>query len=138
MSKYNSKKVTVNGIVFDSKMEAEYYLHLVDLRVKGIVEVIELQPKFLLQEAFTKRGIRFRKIEYWADFKVTYSDGHIEIVDVKGVETEIFKIKKKLFEYKFKDLELKLITYVKKWGGWIEVSELNKKRKEAKKKNKGK
>lgn len=138
MSKYNSKKVTVNGIVFDSKMEAEYYLHLVDLRVKGIVEVIELQPKFLLQEAFTKRGIRFRKIEYWADFKVTYSDGHIEIVDVKGVETEIFKIKKKLFEYKFKDLELKLVTYVKKWGGWIEVSELNKKRKEAKKKNKGK
>lgn len=138
MSKYNSKKVTVNGIVFDSKMEAEYYLHLVDLKVKGIVEVIELQPKFLLQEAFTKRGIRFRKIEYWADFKVTYSDGHIEIVDVKGVETEIFKIKKKLFEYKFKDLELKLITYVKKWGGWIEVSELNKKRKAAKKKNKGK
>ncbi|CAK0771112.1 conserved hypothetical protein [Gammaproteobacteria bacterium] len=48
-------------------------------------------------------------ITYRADFRVTYADGHQEIEDVKGMETEIFKLKKKLFDYKYPDLTLKIV-----------------------------
>ena len=50
-----------------------------------------------------------RPITYRADFRVTYVDGHQEIEDVKGMETEIFKIKRKMFEYKYPNLTLKVV-----------------------------
>ena len=36
-------------------------------------------------------------------------DGRHIVEDVKGIETEVFKLKKKLFEYKYKDLEIKIV-----------------------------
>jgi hypothetical protein len=48
-------------------------------------------------------------VTYSADFKVTYSDGHTEIVDVKGVQTQSFKIKCKMFEYQNPELTLKIV-----------------------------
>ena len=47
-----------------------------------------------------------RAITYIADFRVTYVDGHQEIEDIKGFSTEIFLLKKKIFEYKFPELTL--------------------------------
>ena len=38
-----------------------------------------------------------------------YYDNHLEryvVEDVKGMKTEVYKIKKKLFEHKYPDLEL--------------------------------
>jgi hypothetical protein len=50
-----------------------------------------------------------KAITYTADFRVTYSDGHQELEDIKGFSTEIFLLKKKLFEFKYPDLTLKVI-----------------------------
>ena len=108
-SKYSNKKTVVDGITFDSKKEGEYYCNLKLLKRAGIVKKIELQPKFILQEKFKKNGKTHRAITYIADFKVTYADGKVEIVDVKGVETQVFKIKRKMFEYKYPDKNLKVI-----------------------------
>lgn len=69
---------------------------------------LELQPHFLLQEAFKKNGKTFRKIEYIADFKYT-ENGKIIVEDVKGIQTDVFKLKHKLFEKKYPDLELRII-----------------------------
>lgn len=131
-TKYGSKKIEVNGIVFDSKIEANYYEHLKWLLEHKEIKSFSLQPRYLLQEAFKKNGRTYRKIEYIADFEIHHLDGSIEVVDVKGMETEAFKIKKKLFEKKYPH-KLSLITYVKKYGGWIELEELKKRRKQAKK-----
>ena len=131
-TKYCSKKIEVNGIVFDSKIEANYYEHLKWLLEHKEIKSFSLQPRYLLQEAFKKNGRTYRKIEYIADFEIHHLDGSIEVVDVKGMETEAFKIKKKLFEKKYPH-KLSLITYVKKYGGWIELEELKKRRKQAKK-----
>ncbi|WP_432204421.1 DUF1064 domain-containing protein [Cetobacterium somerae] len=98
-SKYGAKKVTIDGITFDSKAEAKFYTQLKDNGVE-----FELQPRFLLQSSFKKNGKNFRKIEYIADFKI----GN-RIIDIKGMETEAFKIKKKLFEYKYPELRLELL-----------------------------
>jgi hypothetical protein len=123
----------VNGKphTFPSKAEAARYLQLKCLQKAGIVKEIELQPVFELIPAYQKCcnhvwagclmkskmpcGICGKKIPvikaitYRADFRVTYSDGHQEIEDVKGMETEIFKLKRKMFEYRYPDLTLKVV-----------------------------
>lgn len=108
-SKYGNKKVKIKGIEFDSIAESRYFLVLLDKKKKKEILDFELQPRFLLQESFKKNGETFRKIEYVADFKVIHNDGRVEIVDVKGMETKIFKIKRKLFEYKYPELSLVLV-----------------------------
>jgi thymidylate kinase len=131
-NKYGAKKVIIDGIKFDSKMEADYFLYL---KQQPNVIAFRLQPKFLLQDKFVKRGITFRKIEYKADFDVLYEGGRIETIDIKGAETEVFKIKRKLFEAKFPQ-ELILLTFVKKHGGWITIEKLKEIRKVNKKSKK--
>lgn len=131
-NKYNAKKAVVDGIKFDSKAEADYYKHLKELRERGDVSHFELQPQYELQPKFTKRGLNFRAINYKADFHVWLPDGTDHVVDVKGFETADFKIKKKLFEYTHPQ-ELKLITFSKIDGGWIELADLKEARKKRKK-----
>ena len=133
-AKYNAKKVTINEHLFDSQIEANYYLHLIEERNRKKVLSFELQPTFLLQPSFKKNGKSYRKIEYKADFDVTYPDGHKEIVDVKGMITPDFAIKQKLFEYKYPEYDLKLVKYVQKYGGWITVDEWKKLKSSSKKK----
>lgn len=36
--------------------------------------------------------------KYIADFEVIYADGRVEIIDVKGMKTSIYNLKKKLVE----------------------------------------
>lgn len=128
MNKYNNKKVVCDGITFDSKAERDYYLYLLDLKQRGIVTDVQLQPSFLLQEKFRKNGKLYREITYKADFEVRYADGHVEIIDVKGMVTKDFAIKQKLFEYKYPELRLLLVAYSKIDGGWIDLDELKKAR----------
>ncbi|MGG4155720.1 DUF1064 domain-containing protein [Peribacillus muralis] len=98
VSKYGNKKVTLDGHTFDSKAEAKYYEQLKWSQLHNQILFFRIQPRYLLQAAFMKNGKTFRKIEYVADFEIHNLDGSIEIIDVKGVETEAFKIKRKLFE----------------------------------------
>lgn len=133
MSKYGAKNVEIDGIKFQSKLEARYYEQLKWLKANKQIKNFKLQPKYLLQDKFKKYGKSYRKIEYIADFEVKHLDGSTEVIDVKGVETEAFKIKRKLFEAKYLD-KLSVITYNLKWGnGWIELDELSKLRRKAKK-----
>lgn len=102
MSKYNSNKMVVDRIVFDSKKEAMYYLHLRTLLKQGKIKDLELQKEYILQDKFKINGKTQRKISYKADFTYfSVEDNKLHVVDVKGFKTEIYKIKKKLFEYKY-------------------------------------
>ena len=108
-NKYLNKKVTVDGIEFDSVKEANYYFYLKQLQKTGEVVKIELQPRFELLPGFAKNGKKYRPINYTADFKVTYADGRVEVIDTKGYKTQVFMLKHKLFEYKYSNLSLKLV-----------------------------
>lgn len=108
MNKYHNKKVQVDMYVFDSIAESKRYKELKLLEQAGEISELELQPRFLLQEGFRKNGKTFRKIEYIADFQYI-ENGKLVIEDVKGKETEVFKLKRKLFEHEYPDYELKLI-----------------------------
>lgn len=108
MNKYRNKKVQVDMYVFDSIAESKRYKELKLLERAKQIKDLELQPCFLLQEAFKKNGKTYRKIEYVADFKYI-ENGKTIVEDVKGMQTDVFKIKHKLFEKKYPDLELRII-----------------------------
>lgn len=127
-TKYKNKKVEIDGYIFDSKIEGQYYLYLKEQQEKKKILFFRLQPRYLLQEAFKRDGESIRKIEYISDFEVHHLDGSIETVDVKGHETVEFKIKKKLFLNKYPH-KLTLCTYSMIDGGWITLKELAKARK---------
>lgn len=134
--KYNARKVTHDGVTFASRDEGDYYLHLKGLQEKGAIKGFELQPTFELLPKFRKNGKLWRAMNYKADFKVFHNNGAVEVIDVKGYETTDFKLKQKLFEYKYPE-SLKVIARAPKYlapSEWIELDELKKIRRERKKK----
>lgn len=106
LTKYHAKKTEVDGIKFDSKRESEWYKKYREMEKKGEIRDLELQPRFELQESFRKHGKAYRRIEYVADFRFTDKNGIDHIVDVKGMITPVYKLKKKLFEYKYPSLHI--------------------------------
>lgn len=111
-NKYHNHIITIDKIRFASKGEAQRYIELRAMKKSGEITDFELQPVYELQPRFTKNGVKHREIRYLADFRVTYPDGHQVIEDVKGrggYTTPEFKLKFKMFEYKFPDLKLEIV-----------------------------
>lgn len=108
MNKYRNKKVIVDGKEFDSKREGNRYKELRLLERIGKISNLEIQPRFLLQDSFKKNGKTYRKIEYVADFKYI-ENGKTIVEDVKGMQTDVFKLKHKIFEKVYPDFELRII-----------------------------
>ncbi|WP_271401454.1 DUF1064 domain-containing protein [Salinicoccus roseus] len=129
MTKYGAEKITVDGIKFDSKVEAEYYEHLLKKKELGIVTDIELQPVLNIHPAFTYRGKKRQKMDYRLDFRVVYSDGYEVYIDIKGMATPDGNMKRKLVEYFHRDKNIIWISKSVKYGdrfGFIEYDELKK------------
>ena len=104
-SKYKNNRVRVDGILFDSQLEADYYSDL-KLQLKmGTIRGFCRQPEFVLQEGFGD----VRPITYRPDFIVFNFDGTYDIVDTKGFETQEFRRTRKMFAAKFPRLELKVV-----------------------------
>ena len=84
-NKMGAKQCRVDGIRFDSKAEAEYYSHLKFLEQVGAIKILELQPKVYM----TRTRILYKPDFYLED------QGQKYYVDVKGMETDIFKRNKR-------------------------------------------
>lgn len=102
-NKFNNVKTKLDGYTFDSKKEAAYYQQLKLLKQAGKIHNFCPQPSFELQPAFVdKDGTHIRAITYKADF-IVFHDGYTEIVDVKGIQTEVFKMKWKILKFKCRE-----------------------------------
>lgn len=116
MSKYHSKKVTVNGIVFDSKKEARRYHELLLLERAGEISNLVRQKRYILlptqredtEEVYSRgahKGERKqgkvieKECSYISDFEYDDKQGNHIVEDCKGIRTEVYKIKKKLMLY---------------------------------------
>lgn len=100
-SKYHNQKVSVDGIIFDSKKEANRYKELKLLELTGKIKRLQRQVSFELIPAFSLDGKRYRPLNYIADF--VYEEGNKQVVeDVKGIRTDVYKLKKKFMAYKYK------------------------------------
>lgn len=103
MNKYHNKKIVYDGIIFDSIKEKNRYMILKLYEKSGVIKELELQKSFELLPKFTINGKNIRAIKYVCDFY--YYDNNRKryvVEDVKGMRTDVYKLKKKLFEYKYK------------------------------------
>ena len=108
-NKYNARKTSIDGITFDSQREASRYEELKLMKLAGEIQELQLQPEFLLQEAFTdNKGKRRKAIIYKADFQYI-EDGTVVVEDVKGVQTDVFKLKMKLFLKQYPGIDFRII-----------------------------
>ena len=111
MNKYRNKKVTVNGITYDSKKEAQRHGVLKLLERAGEIYDLKLQEKFVLIPAQrepdtvgarggVKKGkLIERECAYIADFVYKDSQGETVVEDTKGFRTTDYIIKRKLMLY---------------------------------------
>lgn len=96
INKYKNIKTCVNNIKFASIKEAERYNILNLLERSGKISNLELQKKYILIPK--QKG--YRECAYYADFVyILNRTGKLIVEDVKGVKTEVYKIKKKLMKY---------------------------------------
>ena len=106
--KYHNKKTVVDGITFDSRLEAARYRELKLMERAGAIQALTLQPEFELQPAFKKNGKTYRKITYRADFSYfLVKEDKVIVEDTKGFKTDVYSLKKKLFEYRYPDLTIR-------------------------------
>nr|WP_018707694.1 DUF1064 domain-containing protein [Siminovitchia fordii] len=64
----------------------------------------------MLQESFEKAGEAHRRIEYIVNFEINDTDGSIEVVDVKGVKTDVVRMKEKMFHKRYPH-KLSIVKY---------------------------
>jgi len=98
-NKYHNKPTLVDGKRFASMKEAQRYKKLKLAEKIGMISKLELQPVFKFPMGFS----------YRADFQYLDKENVLIVEDVKGVETDVFKLKKKCFEYFYKNCELKIV-----------------------------
>ena len=90
-NKYHAQKTEVDGIVFDSKKEANRYCELKLLEKAKAIQDLRCQVAFPL----VKKSEFGKEIKYVADF-VYYDNGHLVVEDTKGYRTDVYKLKKRL------------------------------------------
>lgn len=102
-NKYNAKIVKYNGRTYQSALEATYAQEL-DLRKKA-GEIKEIIPQY-------KIDIRVNGIHvcnYYMDFKLIMPDGSIEMHEVKGFATDLWRIKWRLSQALYPEWKFVLV-----------------------------
>lgn len=111
--KYGNKKVTIDGHIFDSRKEANYYLYLKSLEKTGAISNLRLQvPYEIVPAIYETQTVHLKTkdktvekcvqkaVHYLADFVYTVTEtGREEVVDVKSAATredKVYVLKKKM------------------------------------------
>lgn len=123
VSKFGSLKAIIDDMTFDSVMEARFYPYLIRHQLSGEIKGFERQFTYLLQDSFKKDGKTVRPITYIADYVVEYPSGEKVVFDVKGQETPDFKLKRKMFDFRYRDLKLICVQYQAKTKEWIDLKD---------------
>ena len=92
----------VDDITFASKAEAARYIELKALEAAGEINGLEIQPKFRCEIAGKQ------VCDYFADFAYFNSKRRV-IEDVKGIETAVFRLKKKLVEALYPGVTIEVV-----------------------------
>jgi len=112
-SKYGNKKTNVDGLTFDSKVEAVRYQELRLLEVSGEISQLATHKTFTIQPAFIdQRGKKHRAITYQSDFDYLDKYQNWIVEDVKGKTaplTTTFKIKMKMLLYTHDNIDFRII-----------------------------
>lgn len=117
-NKYGNRKITINGIEFDSRKEARRYNELLLMEKAGAIQDLRRQVPFELipaqyEDVYTgeyyqrgehkgepklKRVCVEKAVTYYADF-VYIEGGETVVEDTKGFKTPEYILKRKLMRY---------------------------------------
>jgi hypothetical protein len=114
-NKFRNLPTLYAGILYSSKWEAQVAYQL-DLLVKaGKIRDLKRQVSFVLMDGFRdKWKQRHAPITYRADF--TYYEGNQFVVaDAKGIRTDVFNIKYKLFHQRYPDIKFVIFKKGEAW-----------------------
>lgn len=108
-SKYHNKKVSYDGIVFDSKKEMYRYIRLKSMQEEGLISELRLQVPYEIIPAIYEDEIVNLKtkakvvkkcvqkaVKYVADFVYKDRYGYEIVEDSKGLRTKEYILKKKM------------------------------------------
>jgi hypothetical protein len=100
-SKYGAVSVRVDGHFFPSTREARRYGELKLLEKAGRIRNLRLQPEFPIvvegEMICIYRGdFQYTEMKPGFDSWATDEEGQLVVEDVKGVKTDVYKLKKKL------------------------------------------
>lgn len=139
-SRYGAHKCMINDIVFDSVMEGMFYAYLLTVMRKKtpvrwsdndthdgrIIRSFERQSVYNLLPAFKHEasGKKVLKMDYKADFDITFTDGTQMTIDVKGKKTPEFRIKEKLFFYEYPEREFICVQFDKTANAWRNLDDI--------------
>lgn len=106
-SKYGNVKKEYGGRKYDSTKEADYAATLDWCKKERRPEKRVVSWEAQVPYQVVLNGVKICK--YFADFKVKYADGRVEVIDVKPLDrrtgkfrsTDVFKLKRKLVEAQF-------------------------------------
>jgi len=138
-TKKGIEKRTYNGQIYDSLTELQFLQEYIEPKM-GSGEIIkwERQITFTLQEGFIYKGKKILPINYIADYIIYWNNNTRTIIDVKGMPDSVAKIKRKLFQYKYPNEDYIWMCRSVKYGSsdsnWLLYEDLERKRKEDKKK----
>ena len=113
MTKYNAKKTTVDGITFDSQLEAERYQQLRLLERAGEITDLWLQVELQIYHGRidADTGVKLKSCSYYADFMYVDKALHKTVIeDTKGMETPEFRLKWKLAQSMYPEYEFRKVT----------------------------
>ena len=97
-SKYQAKKQTYRGRSYDSKLEAAKAVDLDWLLKAGEIKEWKPQHKFALKVG------EIHICNYYIDFRVVNNDGSIDYIEIKGFETDIWRLKFRVTKAIFDEL----------------------------------
>ena len=98
---FGNKKTEIDGIVFDSKKEAERYQVLKQFEKQGKINGLKLQQEFILIPQVIIDGKKQKPVKYKADFCYSVNGNDI-VEDVKSEHTRklpVYRIKRKLMKF---------------------------------------
>jgi len=96
-NKYGAKKTTYNGRRYDSKLEARVAYEL-DMRMKS-GEFTEIIPQYRIKlYVYLPDGKRADLFTYVCDFRCQKADGSYLLIEAKGKETEVYRVKKRILD----------------------------------------
>jgi hypothetical protein len=98
-NKYKSERQTFGGRSYQSKKEASYAVQLAWQQKAG--EIKEIIPQYKIDIRINGKHIT----NYFIDFKVEYTDGRIELIEVKGFQTPEWLLKWRLAEALIDEIE---------------------------------
>lgn len=102
---------TIHGVTFASKREAERYVELRRRWHAGEISSLELQPRFVLQPWTETGRTTISPITYVADFRYyDHALGEEVVEDVKGHRTDVYRIKRKMFEARYPQYLFREVT----------------------------